>query len=480
MPNHPAPVATPTQTETTDKCRTDVATESAYGARIVRSLGAGALGYAISIVAQLVSVPLFLHCWGIELYGEWLLLSIIPAYIAMSDIGFGSIAGTEMTLLFAAGEKTKALKVFQSTWTLISGISLLLLLSIAVVLPVVDVRHWLHIALMTRAEVVTVVMLLALYVLVGQQSVLLAAGFRCEGRFAVGMMWSNLARFLELLAVAGGLIVGATTVEIAAVMVGVRVCATVLMRVHLLHLSPWLTVGSRYARFAIVRRLAGPAVAYMAFPLGNALRNQGVLMVIGIILGPVAVVLFATTRTLTNLAFQAMSIINSSVWPELSTAFGARDMEMARKLHRNSCQASFWLSLVAVAGLSFLGPRAYRLWTGASIAFDNRLFYILLMVIVVNSLWYTSSTVSLATNSHQRMAVCYLLGTAIAVGLADPLIRLLGLAGAGLSLLAIDVLMVFSVLPHSLRLVKDRLGGFACSVLGLPTFGVLSWIRKSL
>ena len=34
--------------------------------------------------------------------GEWILLNTIPSYLGLSDVGFGSVAGNEMTMLAAA------------------------------------------------------------------------------------------------------------------------------------------------------------------------------------------------------------------------------------------------------------------------------------------------------------------------------------------------------------------------------------------
>jgi hypothetical protein len=55
-----------------------------YGARVVRNLGAGAASYAVTIIVQLASVPIFVTFWGTERYAEWLLLMGIPIYFAIN------------------------------------------------------------------------------------------------------------------------------------------------------------------------------------------------------------------------------------------------------------------------------------------------------------------------------------------------------------------------------------------------------------
>ena len=47
--------------------------------RIIRSLYATGFGQAVTVLTQLAGVPLFLHYWGVEKYGQWLVLSAIPS-----------------------------------------------------------------------------------------------------------------------------------------------------------------------------------------------------------------------------------------------------------------------------------------------------------------------------------------------------------------------------------------------------------------
>jgi O-antigen/teichoic acid export membrane protein len=121
--------------------------------------------------------------------------------------------------------------------------------------------------------------------------------------------------------------------------------------------------------------------------------------------------------------------------------------------------------------LFLLGGWIYRIWTHGNVEFHLPLFYVLLIVVVANSLWYTSSMVPMAINRHQRTALWYLAGTVMALALATWTLPRWGLAGAGSALLAIDLVMIFHVVPNSLALLQDRFLDFALVVLRPP----LAW-----
>jgi hypothetical protein len=69
-----------------------------------------------STIIQLVQVPVFLHFWSVPLYGEWMIVNSIPSYLSFSNIGFGTVAGNEMTMMVAREDRAGALRVFQSCW----------------------------------------------------------------------------------------------------------------------------------------------------------------------------------------------------------------------------------------------------------------------------------------------------------------------------------------------------------------------------
>lgn len=203
----------------------------------------------------------------------------------------------------------------------------------------------------------------------------------------------------------------------------------------------------------------------MAFPIGNALSLQGLTIAVGTTLGVGAVVVFSTTRTITRVALLAMSSINSAVWPELSRSVGSDRVDEARAILRRATQVSLAVSLSLVVVLALLGPAIIRSWTHGIVDPPRELLYVLLLVVVGNSVSNTLSTVLFATNQHRGLAMVYLLGVVVAVLAAIPLSSALGLPGTAMALLVIEVGMVVYVLPAALRVVKDRPRPFVRSVL---------------
>jgi O-antigen/teichoic acid export membrane protein len=439
--------------------------------RFIRGFGATALGPFVTILAQVISVPVFLHSWGPKLYGEWLVLSAIPSYIAFSDVGFGNVAANDMTMRVTAGDRDGALETFQSTWVLMSCTSLLVVLCFIAGAWILPLTRWLNLSTITPATTREILTFFCIYSLLSLQADLTTSGFRCEGNYALGMLIKNILRFVEVATLT--VLVGfrAQPLQGAVALLVARSVGTPLMAWMMMKKSPWLRHGFRHASVKCARTLAGPAVAYMAFPVGNALSIQGMVLVISAVLGPIAVATFSTMRTLTRFGFQIMEAVKNTVWPELSAAYGAQNWSLARRLHRVACQVSLWSSFATAIFLFFAGDRIVAIWTHGRIIVDEPTFRWLLLVIVANSFWYTSSVVTVASNTHERVAAVFLAGTAASLVIARLLMPHFGLSGAAMALLAIDIIVGWYVLTRSLTTLSESTRDFYTSMFRLPQLG---------
>lgn len=435
--------------------------------RLVRSFGATIVGPLVTVVVQLVNVPVMLRLWGSELYGEWLLLSAIPTYLLLTDLGFGNVAGSDMTMRTHAGDRQGALETFHSTLALVLLLTVCIGAAILPIVTLLPIHIVLHLHALQPHEARWTLLLLSLNCLVMLQWSTLMAAYRCTGRYARGMLVVNAIRILEaasFLALVGS---HARPTALAALMLTVSLCGTTWLVLDHRRNVAWLPIGLRFATRARIHAMARPALAYMAFPACAAIGTQGMTLVTGLYLGPVAVALFNPMRTLSRIAVQLTDAVRSAMWPELSAAYGRDDVALARSLHRVAIQLSTWLATASVAALAIAGPATFVWWTSGRLRFDAATFGLLLMVALASSIWSASSVVSTAANRHESISRIYLMLSAGSLALACLLLPRIGLRGTALAMLVTDLGMCIAVLRSSNRLLSDTLQALAASLLDL-------------
>jgi O-antigen/teichoic acid export membrane protein len=437
--------------------------------RLLLGFASNWVGKLSSTIIQLVQVAIFFRFWTIAVYGDWLILNAIPSYLAFSSIGFGNVASNEMTMLNSAGDREGALRVFQSCWWLIALICAAVGLLLAPVLYLVPAATLLNIHAITWTDTKWIILYLGLSVLLGQLEQLMGAAYTCVARYPYGTFIKNMIVLAASAATMVPVVLGYGPRTAALVFAVANGIGTITFGLFVRKDIPWLEFGWKYARFSEIKRLTPLAIAFMGFPIGQAFNQAGTLMAVGYALGSVDVAIFNSARTVSRVALQMVQLVNNTIWPELSLAYGAKNIDLLRTLHRLSCQAALILSGFIVLCMMTFGPWFLTHWTGGHVPPSRGLLSILLVVVVVYSLWSTSSTLSMATNRHQRLASWYVAGTGVTVLFTYLLAVRYGLYGAAASLMISEVIMNMYVLPVSLRLSHDTFVGFMASMIHFPS-----------
>jgi len=438
--------------------------------RLIGSFGATILGPALTVLIQIIIVPVMLRFWGSQLYGEWLLLSTLPTYLLLTDMGFGNVAGSEMTMRFHSGDTEGTIEIFQSTQILVLLTSVAVLLLLLPIIFFVPYDRLLHLSALSLNEARMTLLLLSVNCLVMLQLGTIMSGYRCTGRYALGTMYVNCVRVIEGLSILAVLFFKAGTIRVAAAMLMVSVIGIIWLIIQHRRLMPWLHFGVSHARWAQIRALARPAAAFMAIPASNAITTQGMTTLVGLMMNPVAVAVFNSMRTLSRVVLQISNAVSNSAWPELSAAFGQKNWLLARKLHRSACQAALVLAGCAFLVLAVIGPRFFTMWTHHRLVMDVPAFYLLLASTMTYTFWSVSSSALLAANRHQRMALLYLFCTSASVAIGALLIRRFELRGAAVAMLLCDLAMSTYVLQASMKLLSDEWSEFAASMFDLTQF----------
>jgi O-antigen/teichoic acid export membrane protein len=436
--------------------------------RLVWSFLSATVARLSQTLIQFIQVPVFLHFWSMPLYGEWLILNSIPTYLSFSNTGFGTVAGNDMTMLVAGGNRDSALRVFQSCWWLIVAICAALTLGLSGALYFLPAAKLLHIGNISETDTKWIVFYLAVSLLLTQLEMLLQSAYRSIGRYPYGAFVKSAMALTAFACTLVSVAMGKGPRTTAAVYAIATVAGTVFLSALVKHDIPWIEFGWRHARLSEVKRLVRPAVAFMAFPVGNSLNLFGPQLALQYALGPVAVVIFVTARTVSRGALQMVQMVNSTFEPEMTLAYGAKNIDLTRSLHRRACQLALIVAVTVVIGVMTVGPYFLHAWTGGHVPPSRGLLAILLLVVIVFALWSTSSTLMTATNQHQRLAVVYLAATVVTCVMCFFFAKWQGVYGAAAALLISEVAMNMYVLPESLRIAHDSFAGFLASMGQYP------------
>lgn len=422
----------------------------------------------VNILIQLATVPLLLYFWGIDLMGEWLVLTAIPAYLMLSDLGFISATINEMTMEVARDDRKAALRTFQSSAIVLGGMSLVIIAAGCLLAWVAPIGDWFGFVHLTNIEAGTVITLQILLVVTGIQVGLFNAGFVCEGAYGLGTMLMAGISLLNFSLLAIGAATGLGPVGAAGLMVGGEIAGLIVMYLMLRRVAPWLHHGLAHASAKRMREILKPALGFVVYALGLSLNIQGILLVVGAVLGPAAVTAFTAMRMLTRFVNTLLSAYYSTVRPEIAMAYGKGDTALIRRLHAGACQVAIWLALCAAIGFTLLGAWFLNIWTHGEVTLDPWLFAGLVAAMLFYALWFASSMVFYGTNQHHGMAWLFVIANGVSIPVAYGLLSWVGLPGAGIAAALAELAMLVYVLTRTLRVLDESLPVWLRSIAPPP------------
>lgn len=407
---------------------------SATVRRIIRGVGANGYSQLVTILVQIVSVPLFLSVWSLEQYGQWLLLAAIPAYLAMSDFGIVMISANRVTMLLASGSIASARRALQSSQAFLTVVSTLVAAFSAVLLlpPFLPMPFGQRYALL----------FLILALICGQIGGLAESVFRSTQRFATGVAFGATARLIEWVGYCVGLWLGGSFMAVALGGLIARGIVTGLMLYRSTAGRTDLQYGLSDASMEEVRVVLRPALSYMAFTLSNALTFQGLTIVAGLFLGPAQLVVFNTYRTISRVAVQITSTLSHAVWPEFSRLFGGSESALLELAYRRTLIIGMALALGMSVATLVSSPLFLGVWTHQQVQFDLPLMIVFVLYAAVAGTSHTPRVLLMSTNSHNALGMWAVAVSVLSLAVSLLLANFMGLFGIAWAMVAGEVVLL--------------------------------------
>jgi len=412
-----------------------------------------------NIGVRLLQVPILLQVLGGDAYGRWLLLSTVPAWLTLSHLGFGTVAGNEILISVSSGDEKKANTLYATSWKMALLCSMILIPLVVAATAGLPIEDWVGMGSGKAWEVRASLCCLCLSVVISLFTDIFSMRLRAGRRSDTASYLLGFQLWMELFLIWWWTRDGSEFWRLGLANLVSTITCLVLTVVAGWRLLPNLRLQMRLGSGKDIVRLFRKSMHYQMLPLGHAVILQGQLLVVNGCLGTAAVALFSTARTFVRLASQTTELVNHSVWPELSRLFGKGDISKAARLHRLSVSVAFTAICLICLLLYWTGIPVYTWWTKSILSIDKGLLFCFLVSVPLTALWYTSSIVHLSYNRYESLAYRYLLAASLSLAACYVLSIYWGLKGAAISTLLCDVMMIPFVIATSLQLTHDRLPG---------------------
>ncbi|GEM_PF-2047245 len=365
-------------------------------------------GQAVTIGTQLVVLPMMLWLWGIERYGAWLIMSALPTYLAMGDLGFAQIAGNDMTMRVARGDAAGAVMVNQTAWLFVGSVCVLLLIVSALFVVLVPIADIFAITSADAPVVALATFALAAIAIASLAFAVIGGAMRAVGHYWFCFAATATAQLISAILLVLAALAGFEFVGVAAVTFAGNVSVLLVASIVFCRAYPQFMPHIGKADLGYLRDMLRPSLAYMSYLASQAISIQGMSLVIGAVLGPPVVVVLNAIRTLTRLGRLAAALLIHALEPIFGQLIAQGERARARRVFRDLLLAAAIGTAIYMCGMMVWGEPFLAWWTHGAIVGETALFWLMVFAVVCEVFWFALQTPFVSTNRHGVFAPWFL------------------------------------------------------------------------
>jgi len=310
----------------------------------------------------------------------------------------------------------------------------------------------LHITQTSHSTVIIILAILAFQIVITlPQSVLLRVYFAVE-MLPRGVMLLNFMQLMSLILVAGGLWLrwGMVAIALLQVIPYGLIAGIALWDLHR-KFPQFKVLSLREADFTLGMSFIKPSLHFFLIQLTQVFSIQGMVIIIGMVLGPIQVVLFSTLRTMVNLIRSFLDQLSQAAWPEMTRLDANGDIDKFLLLFRLILRSTLIAAIFFITIFHFYGGAIYHFWLRKTVPFQQPVMDLFLIYMGQFIFWLACSHPLQATNRHHTFSKMLAISSLLTVALAYWAGQHWQLPGIVSAMIIGDLALPFWFVPYLLR-----------------------------
>lgn len=392
-------------------------------------LAFGAKG--ITILTQLLIVPLTINYVNPTQYGIWLTLSSIIAWIGFFDLGFGNGMRNKFAEAKAKGNTVLARQYVSTTYFAIGAIILCLLIVVQVLNLFLSWPSILRVDPVYTKELRDVFAIITLFFCFNMVFKLFKSLLTADQKPGVvswidvaGQLLSLLAIFLLTKLSDGSLL------KLAVFYSGIPTITIIIVSAYAYRFTSYKQYAPhfRFVKKSLIKDILNIGVQFFIIYLCMLVIFQIINVVISRELGPDAVTEYNIAYKYFNIAYSVMTIILTPFWTAFTDAYHKADFSWMRKT-KKALEIIWLLEIAAVVLMVLVSPWFYSMWVGDSVSIELMLSIGMAFFILVQSIGAVYMNLINGIGTIRIQLIVYVVFAVIALPLMQYSCRAFGLIG---------------------------------------------------
>lgn len=410
----------------------------------------------ISILIQLLLVPLTLGYLSTELYGIWLTLSSILIWINFFDVGFTLGLKNKLAEAIAIGDLKRGKALVSTTYFMMIIIFVPLCIILEVILPHINWSTFLNVNQIYNEQLVEVMQVLVICfclqmifnvissILAACQKVALSSAFPVIGNFLALIAIYLLTKFSQ-----PSLLNLALAISYLPIIV-YFISSIIFFSGKLKAIRPSFNAIDT----SLIKDILNLGVRFFIIQIQLIILYQSTNILISNISSAHEVTIYNIAYKYMSISIMVLNIILSPMWPAFTDAYAKSDYTWMNTTYKAIIRL-FGIQLIAIIIMAIFSPLVYEIWIGDKVQIPILLTSIIAVYIIINSFSTLNTILLNGIGCVYIQTLVSLIGTTMHIPISLILGRYIGVYGVITSMIFITSIYAI-VLSLQLRKILSK------------------------
>jgi len=356
--------------------------------RILSGAFASWIRLIIAVLLQILTVPVYLDKWNLEVYGVWLGITTLTSLIEIISVGFMTYIGGEYFRYINNNNKKIHFKKIFNTSILIS--LCIGTIEIVIVLILLATKSFIYVIgaenysdKLINDALIGILIINVTSILCGSIGGLYVRAFTALGQVTRITWWGLIGIVISTsfpmiaVSIGYGIVGAAIAMSIAVMLFNITFIYSMNVLMPLLNFKYLLNTKIKFVKITINKTFYLTAKILI-----DILRQQGSRLLLAPIVGSAELAKFATMKSASSLSQQLIGVVATPLLPEFIAY-----IEKKNQLKVQACFALIWITTLlficpVLSIIQFYGFEIFSIWTHGKILFDNNLFGLLSCTVI--------------------------------------------------------------------------------------------------
>ena len=416
---------------------------------VIRNIIMGIGLKGVSIATSLIMVPLTIGYISPELYGVWITLSSMMAWLSFLDVGFTQGLKNRLAEALAADELEKGKALVSTTYFVMIVIFLPLCVILALFTPYIPWTALLNSDSVYEQDIIRSMQVLVFFFCLQMVVNVLVSVTAAFQKVALSSSFSVLGNVLALLVIYVLVRTSPPSMVALSIAIGVMpVLATFVAGIWLFsgsfkQVAPSFTKA--YVKTEYMSSLLNLGIKFFIINIQSVVLYQTTNVLISYVSSPIQVTYYNIAFRYLNVAMMFYTIITAPLWPAYTDAYARSDFVWMQRIQRKMTKILLLSFLGCLLMIVVSGP-VYQLWIGGEVLVPMSMTLVVGAYVVVYCWMTLNGTLIVGIGKVYLETIVVFVGMLVHIPLALGLSHVMGAYGVIVSMTVVT--LCYAVIFH--------------------------------